>query len=359
MAKVLLVTGSFPPERCGVGDYTARLARSLACCDDVDVTVLTSRGDGGTTSEHDRVLRVMESWHLSEAHRFMQILRERQPDIVHLQYPTQGYAGGGLPWLIPLIARGMGKRVAQTWHEPYSRRQAPRLLVKALAGGAIVSVRPDYRQRLASGLSWALWGKIYRQIRSASTVSPCTLPAAELAQRRTEYLHGRSRLIVFFGFVYRHKHVELLFEIADPATDHIVIAGEQPDEGYQRELAGRAACAPWAGQVDFTGFLDETEISALLAAADAVVLPFRYGGGEWNTSLLAAVQEGTFVLTTSETRSGYDEAENAYYAVPEDVQEMRAALAAHAGRRRDTAGGIDPWTQIAAEHAELYREMLA
>ena len=45
--KVLLVTGSFPPMKCGVGDYTACLAEALARKPNIEVAVLTSQGAEG------------------------------------------------------------------------------------------------------------------------------------------------------------------------------------------------------------------------------------------------------------------------------------------------------------------------
>ncbi len=42
--RVMLITGSFPPMHCGVGDYTCKLAAALAERADLCVTVLTSRG---------------------------------------------------------------------------------------------------------------------------------------------------------------------------------------------------------------------------------------------------------------------------------------------------------------------------
>jgi hypothetical protein len=39
--RILLISGSLPPMRCGVGDYTASLATALGRCDDTAVAVLT------------------------------------------------------------------------------------------------------------------------------------------------------------------------------------------------------------------------------------------------------------------------------------------------------------------------------
>ena len=110
-----------------------------------------------------------------------------------------------------------------------------------------------------------------------------------------------------------------------------------------------------------TGFLEDMEVARLLAAADAVVLPYRVGGGPWNTSLHAALLQGTFVLATSNERSGYDPRQNLHWARPRDLDEFRAALEKYAGVRKDdkTAEELPPtWETVVSRHEEVYRARL-
>jgi hypothetical protein len=93
-----------------------------------------------------------------------------------------------------------------------------------------------------------------------------------------------------------------------------------------------------------------------MAAADAIVLPFRDGGGEWNSSLQAARLQGTPVVTTSRLRSGFDADENTAYCAPGDIEAMRRALQAHAGRRpAHRISENRTWEDIAAAHRGVYR----
>ena len=287
---VLLVTGSFPPDRCGVGAYSAKLYEQLESNSEVDVRILTSKTSQSSSPDDVHVFRVMDRWTLREAPKFLRVLRDLKPDLVHLQYPTQGYADASLPWFIPLITRLTGVKVVQTWHEPYSRRRAFKLLLKACVGGGLIVVRPDYLKKLHRMLHWAVWGKHYRYIRSASKIPVCTLAHNELTELRTRYLQGQQRLVVFFGFIYPHKCVDLLFDISNPETDRIIIAGECKSDSYRSALQSRAKLPPWSGQVAFRGYMNDQNVSALLAVADAVVLPFLHGGVDWNTSIHAATQ---------------------------------------------------------------------
>ncbi|MEO6421671.1 MAG: glycosyltransferase family 4 protein [Candidatus Nitrotoga sp.] len=360
--RVLLVTGSFPPMRCGVGDYSYNLAEALAVDPKIHVGVLTSI-TGGEMGKTDgiEIFPVTESWSLSEALKIIKIIWHWSPDIVHVQYPTQGYGKGLLPWVLPIISFLMGKKVVQTWHEGYGRRNAPKLFLKSIVPGGLVFVRSQYEKNLHPHLRWALWKKKTVLIPNASAIPRVDLDEREKDALKKKYLKKQKRLVVFFGFVYPHKGVELLFEIADPASDQIVIAGEIAGEGvYRHEIMRLASAKSWLGKVIITGFLPAADVAALLTVADAVILPFRTGGGEWNTSIHGAVLNGAFVITTSITQNGYDKKRNVYFAKVNDVQEMRSALAIYAGMRREHHADIDrdEWRQIADKHRALYESLL-
>ena len=134
---------------------------------------------------------------------------------------------------------------------------------------------------------------------------------------RTRMGASGSGLIVYFGFAYPAKEIEALFEIADPQRDRLVLICDlSPADAYQASILAHANRDDWAGKVTVAGFLPPDEAANPLAAADAVVLPFRDGGGEWNSSIHSAAIQGTFVLTNSREAQGYDEDANIDHALP-------------------------------------------
>ena len=364
LARVLVVTGSFPPMRCGVGDYVFKLAQALARFP-VDVGVLTS-----TAAQHAGPLRnvtifpKIATWQIRDIWRFIGTLRTWSPDIVHIQYPCRGYAGVLMPSLLPILSRLFGKRVVQTWHEIEAPdgKSWKYFLLRAFLPGQVVVVRPNYEDQLATAPRLAVCLKEFVYIPNGSVISKVALSGDERVAKRKRYLQRQSRLILFFGFVYPHKGFELLFDIADPDTDQIVVAGMLDEESeYARDISRRAHARAWAGKVEFIGFTPLAEISALLSIADAVVLPFRNGGGEWNSSIHAAVSHGCFVLTTSRSKIGYDKITNVYYAALDDVPDMKRALQQYAGERRDLKtdiDGDDEWEAIGEQHVSLYSRIL-
>jgi len=361
--KVLLLSGAFPPMRCGVGDYTERLATALAQQPGVRVAVVTNRQPGGPSSLGAvEVHREMDRWRIGELPQLRDRVRAFRPDVVHLQYPTQGYGAVTGLSVLPCAARTLLRiPVVETFHE-YVPRGFSRIVgcmyAMALWASALVVVRPGYRERMPKPMGWLLGERPFRFIPNASAIPAVSLTPAERNAIRQSIGSADRQIVAHFGFVYPHKGVERLFEIADPDRHHLVLIGNlAPADPYHSRLLDLAESPRWKGRVTVTGFVDAQRAAHLLAASDAAVFPFLDGGGIWNSSLHAAIDQGTFVLTTSREGFGYDPAANVYRAAPEGVDEMRAALLSHIGSRRApaVAGPEGEWTRIAREHVALYR----
>jgi glycosyltransferase involved in cell wall biosynthesis len=359
--KILLVTGSFPPMRCGVGDYTERLVNELAARGDIEVGVLTSEAAARLEPPgRFQLFAIVQRWRFRELPKILALVKRWAPDIVHVQTPTQGYENSWVPRVLPLLCRLGGYRVVQSWHE-YIGRLGPRqlmwLLIQAPVSGGLVVVRPDYDEATRGLQRLALTGKIRRFIPNASVIPKIELSESERAAIRKELAAPGMRILVYFGFMHPAKGVEQVFQVADPQRDHIVVIGEFRDtDAYHLHINSIVCSETWRGRTTLTGFLPVAQVARLIAAADAVVLPFTAGGGEWNTSIHGAQAQGTLVLTTSQQHQGYREAENTYYARPGDLDEMRAALDRYVGHRNPDAGAAaTDWKTICDAHLDLYR----
>ncbi len=365
--KVLLITGSYPPVRCGVGDYAARLAAALHRRPDVQIAVLTSERPAGAPTRDGGVdVRAeMRGWRLRGLPQYWRVAREFAPDLVHLQFPTQSYnAVTGLAVLPATTRILLGIPVVETLHEYFPggfSRIKVCMCAMALTASALIAVRPCYRERMPPALRPLLGKRPFRFIPNASAIPAVTLTSGERASERESIGSGVRQVVAHFGFAYPHKGVERLFEVADHQHHHLLLIGDlSPDDAYHAKLLSLAASPAWKGHVTVTGYVDARRAARLLAASDAAVFPFVDGGGIWNSSLHAATDQGTFVLTTSTERHGYDAEANIYYARPDDPADMRAALNAYIGVRSPSpvSDGQDEWARIARNHVKLYRRVL-
>lgn len=359
--RVLLVTGSLPPLACGVGDYTALLARALAEQAGLTVGVLSGPADGVRAIPGVEILPPLPGWGPGCLRAAPAAARAWRPDLIHVQYPTRGYQRKLFPYWLPAALRGQPAPVVQSWHEPlFPRRTVLRYFVAALVPGPLVVMEPGYLGTLPAFLRPAVARKRPRLIQVPASIPPVSLTGQERAALREAYGVGAARMVAHFGRIMPAKGVELLFEIADPATDRLVLIGDlRPVDRYQREVLSLIEAAPWRGRVAVTGYLEAEAVGALLAAADVAVFPFRKGVAMRNTSFLAARQQGVYIVTTSLKRRGYDARENVFYAAPDDVGAMRQALGAERPSAVVAAPTGPSWPEVAAEHLALYAEALA
>jgi glycosyltransferase involved in cell wall biosynthesis len=346
--------------KCGIGDYAARLASSLAAEESLTVAVLTDERAGPATKDRGyEVFTVARGWVLADIRPLVKAVTAWRPSIVHLQYPSQGYGSSLLPWVLPTVFACMGIPVVLTWHEYWMGRL--RFLPNALSLRGLVLVRPGHLDRLPQFYRKLLAHKHIREIPNATALPQVLLDHDERSAIRGRYGSRGKKLVVYFGFAYPAKGIEQLFQIAEPARDHLsLVCDLDASDPYHQEILTCLADPRWAACVSNPGFLPSDEAARLLAAADAVVLPFREGGGKWNSSVHAAVEQGTFVLTTSTEVHGYSSEENCYFARPGETNEMRQALTRYIGIRNPCPrdAGTAMWKAIAEAHRSLYEELV-
>ena len=357
MIRVLFITGSYPPMLCGVGDYTAILATEIAMRGEMSVGVLTSVNAELKTIGEDggiQLMPIIQGWRFSELPKVIGAIRRWRPDVVHIQYPTLGYGNSWMPYFLPLFLKLFGLKVVQTWHEPPTRF---RFFPNSLTRDVLIGVEPDYLQHIRGRYTWLVKRKSTHFIPIGSNIPRAKLTEAMRAEIRERYVGPGRAMVVFFGFVYPTKRVEALFEIADPKRDTIVLITHLDGENnpYHQKLMEIIAKEIWAGKVVITGSLSAEDVAKALCAADAAVFPFQNGVGMRNGSFLAAASQGTFTITTSYGKQGYDPDINVYYALPGNNDAMRCALSEYKGWRTESVSRKSfDWVKIADEHISLY-----
>lgn len=351
--RVLMISPAYPPDHCGVGDYAKHLVGHLANRSGLEVGVLT--GSPSALSDNSRVGMFYGKNGVVRYPDVARAVRIFAPSVVHVQYPTMRGISPLVPPLVRYIAR---LPVIQTWHEHFSECGQLSWL-NTLGVDGIIYVRPDAAEKQPRWLRRRLASVAVKYIPNGSTIPQVRLTAMERESVRRKVSDGRP-IIAYFGFAYPNKGVELLFEIADPASHHLLlICNLDASHEYQKRLLDLANSEPWRTHVTVTGFLPAQDVGKYLAAADSVVFPFPGGIGNWNTSVKAALAAGTLVVgTTADTsRVGYDPEQNLYLARCDDITDLQRGLLTYLGRRVDPGPQID-WRQIAESHEEFYSAIL-
>jgi glycosyltransferase involved in cell wall biosynthesis len=356
----MIVSGSVPPEPCGVGDHAARLARELSGRNGIDVAVLTSSWIKAPERQgRTQFFPVVRDGGRASLMAALGCMGEWRPDVVHYQYPTQGYARWGPSvGLLPALAWWRGHRPVFTWHEPVRIR--PHSLLNIMLPGGLVLVRPNYRELMGFWFRGLHRIKYITYVTNGSTFPKSSQSEVARSKLRSQLMGEKRRLVLYFGFASAQKGVEQVFQIADPGRDRLLLCFVQdPRDPYHAKIAHLAGSGDWRSNARLLGFLPERQIADLLHAADAVVLPFRAGSGPWNTSTHAVREQGTLLITTSREQRGYVANENTFYAAPGDADAMRAGLAEHIGKRgAPSQDSAKIWERLADDHVALYRQVI-
>jgi glycosyltransferase involved in cell wall biosynthesis len=352
--------------RCGIGDYLQCLAEAIAATGQVDVFVYTSNSSEVLSSEgNPKVMPVVQHWNWWSVAKISKAVTQMEPDIVHIQYPTAGYKKSKAVQFLPAFikARNNNIKIVQTWHDPFNFywKGKVRFIPNLLAIDGLITVEPGWVEMLPAIYRQCLSKKIKSVIPLASSIPTVCLNTAERQE-----IHERfgcvedERLFTYFGFVSPRKGVENIFQIIQSIPSKLILICDlDPMIPHHKSILEKIREEEWSNRIQVTGYLPAVTVARYLAAADAAILPFQDGVSPRYTSFLAAVTQGTLVVTTSYKKKGYFQDENMYYASPGDLQALSEGLRQYSGRRIDPLQShIPSWKSIAHEHVEFYEKLL-
>jgi len=392
--RVLMLSWEYPPVVVGgLGRHVHALARHLAA-QGHEVVVLCRQPAGTDAGTHPsvdhvvegvRVVRVAEdpphltferdlvAWTLAMGHAMVRaghaLLRSWRPDVVHahdwlVAHPAIALADmAEVPLVATIHATEAGRHsgwlsqpLNQQIHsvEWWLANRADALITCSSAMRAeaahLFDVDPERITVLHNGIEPREW-----------RVNP-----ADVAAARSEHAPEGAPLLLFFGRLEWEKGVQDLIAAlprirrSHPGT-RLVIAGRG---GHQRELLEQARRSRVVRSVRFVGHLPDRELAALLAAADAVVLPSRYE--PFGIVALEAAAAGTPLVASTAGGLGevvLDGVTGLSFA-PGNVSGLAAAVRAvlddprAADRRaraaRERLSTHFNWELIAADTARLY-----
>jgi glycosyltransferase involved in cell wall biosynthesis len=330
--KVVLITGSYPPDTCGVGDYTASLAAALQKC--------------GTNVE---VLHT-HKWHLSCLNQIIKHLNSLKPDIVHMQYPTVGYGNSLTPHIMSLF-----KNKVITIHEISQAHILRRLSLYFFSMRAEHLIftnqfELDYANR------WAPW------ISGRASIIPVgsSIPAGQASKRDIKD-------IVYFGLIGPQKGLDDFLSLAalikkENLNLQLRVIGlpnpKWPD--YLEYIYKKAGNLPISLEIG----LPERDVAQLLSRAQIAYMPFPDGASERRTSLMALLINGVATITTygKHTPENFKKAV-AFAQSPEDALAIIKKLTTDAQERETLSingkrcAESYSWDNIAQKHIQIYENI--
>jgi glycogen(starch) synthase len=392
--RILMLSWEYPPVVVGgLGRHVHALAVRMAG-EGHEVVVLARKEAGTDASTHPstderaegvRVISVAEdpphleferdlvAWTLGMGHAMVRagnrLLRSWRPDVLHahdwlVAHPAIALAEASDAPLVATVHATEAGRHAGWLSHPLNQQVHSVEWWLANRADAIIACSVAMRDELSH--LFELAASDVHVLHNGIEPERWRVPRRGVGQARADHAPGDVPLLLFFGRLEHEKGAgDLLAALPRIRRTHpgtrLVVAGEGrhfPTLLEQaRKLRVRRA-------VDFTGHLGDRALQALLAAADATVLPSRYE--PFGIAALEAAAAGTPLVASTAGGLGeiVTEGETGLSFAPGDVTGLASAVRralddpraaarrARAARARLTAG-FD-WERIAAQTVEVY-----
>lgn len=304
MAKSISMLSTFPPTHCGIATFAQSLADALIIQGvDVHITALGKepRSQSSSLDREDRASVVRHVHHggddLAEIARAL-----NSADVAMIQHEFGIFDGPDGEEVLP-IAESLGVPIITVIHTaPAAPRSGQRRILQRLLdiSDAVVALSYSAARVLRRGYEV--------RPRSLHVIPHGTL---DLWHRRRQVPPAASPRLLTWGLISRGKGLEWMLEALaltddlDPLPEYVIAGSTHPkvhrNEGdrYITELRHTAESLGVSDRVRFVdGYLDPTGLAALVAEADAFVLP--YDNDEQVTSgvLVEALAAGGPVIST-------------------------------------------------------------
>jgi glycosyltransferase involved in cell wall biosynthesis len=325
----------------------------------------------GSCERYAENVTVLRCWRYGYFAPF-QILKAalREPvDVLHLEYDVYLYGGVVAALLLPLVLRLLrglrGTRIVTTLHGVVSQRVVTREMLRE--NGFVLPYSRIGRLGFYTiyGLfNWASNRIIVLEVKLAEIleseygvprtklyVCPIPLmhegPRPDVGDARRRCGIGEGAVALFFGYASYYKGLDVLLDALPVARERIpslslhIVAGRHPrlrgNPRYETFYEGLRAKAHAAG-ARMHGFVPETQLADLLAAADVVVLPYTatYGASAALNAVFAARKP---VLVS--TFASFDGALECQTFVPESEDCARAIAEFFEKNGRLLAGRVE------------------
>lgn len=374
MIKICFISGSFPIDKCGVGDYTYKLCKSLIDAANVDISVITSSKNIINDSEYItssnkeihkiKIYNKIENWRFNSLVYILKIIDKIKPDIVHIQYPTAAYGKGIAPNLLPLFLKLKKCKVVTTFHEYSIFTWLGKLRLKGniLFSDSLVVVDSSYINDINA--------KKINYINIGSNINKSRITEDEIILRRSEILDKDNKCIMgYFGFITKTKGLESILKAMkylknkNMLKSKLLILGElkEKDE-YHRFILKTIKELNLTDNVIVKGYLENDEVANNLRICDFVALPFVDGVSPKNGSMLAAIQEGRKVITTRGNNIN-EKINNLYYIEKyDDIEKLSEIINSFQNEEyNNKVEVVDDkfsWENIALNHISLYKKII-
>ena len=372
MKKVLLITGSLPPIKCGISYHVAKLVDSInqqSSEQSKNLNILSTTGTNKIVPNQQFV----DNWKISSLLKILRIIKSENPDVLHIEYPAVGYGRqlgiNLLPWIIRINHPKI--KIIITLHEYFGSG----LLGKTRD---LITVLPAHNIIVSNKADLNHLPKIIAK-KSLIVLIDATLDVYPRNRLYFENLMKQIGLdlkiptLCFFGFPFPSKRLEILLEAMKNIDNAqlLLICGITPANDYQKNIINLVESINKSSKnkIGITGFLDDKRASEVMQECLAFVLPQSVPINGKSSTAIAACNHGLILVGTG--AKNMDDCypfskDNAILIYPMSADALSKELASileNAGRQEKLhneykkISRLLSWDNMARQYINLYNDL--
>lgn len=272
MKKILLIVGAFPPDACGIGDYSSQLVHS---------------------NESGWEYLIWKNWSLKGLVRLLIAINKSKCRYVNLQYPTKSSYGSLIPHLLCIyLAFFSNKRFIVTLHE-YMR------MGKRYRYAGVLFLLFAYRVVFTTEIEKSYASGIIPFRKNSFKVIPIYSNIARA--RNIKPTRERTCDLTYFGLISPNRNIEKYISLIKELNGLDIkvranIIGMVSDgcTNYVENLREMSL----GTSIQFHLNLPNEEVAMLLSNCKYAYLPFNDGVSERRGTFYASIINGCIILTT-------------------------------------------------------------
>ena len=375
--KALIISGSYPHMRCGVGDYVEKLIENLRA-KDVDAILLTS--DDPLIKRNGYINALIKKWNIFSSRTILSFIKKERPDFIHLQLPTIRYrptlsAIGLLPALSKIFFKNAPLIV--TVHDFSISRNFLKIFflpIFLFSDGVIVTNEAD-RQDIVRRFPFL--NERLKKIHIGPTID-----IVDISDNRKKEIYRKIgytedvRFITTFGFVKKDRCIDKVIKVFNKLKKEdeklkLIVLGWVQDKKYRNCIFELVDKLSLKGKICFLESDNFEELSFCLSLSSLAILLYERGASFRRSSLINYAIRKIPVVTNLDKRYGVDDEliDSGMVLTTDsmDVDEIYektkvilydADFANRLREKMENAKKIFNWGRIADETIKVYSELI-
>ncbi len=312
---VLIISGTYPDIKCGVGYYTQRLIENLISRN-MNISLLTSQDP--LIQKKSYIHPLIRKWNVFSIFRILAFVKNHRPSMINLQVPTAKYKRilSSLI-LLPLISKIFFRNTpfVVTVHDYSITREVLKIFFVPLFlfSDIILVNNNEDAEDIVKHLPF--FKKRLKNIQMGPTIEVCDIPGERKAEfyRKIAYADG-DRFISTLGFLKKDRCVDRVIKVFKNIRKNdnrikLLILGDMQranDARYRGSVFTLAEKLGVADKVYWLGFCSPEEISFYLSICDLSLLLYERGASFRRSTIINCIVRKIPVLTNINKRYGID-----------------------------------------------------